>query len=223
MIPVVTVDGPSGSGKGTICRKLAEATGFKLLDSGALYRLTGIACKRKCINMNDDEAVAQVAAELDIDFVAEGTKTVTLLDGEDVSLAIRTEEAGMLASCVGGNALARTALLERQRQFKQMPGLVADGRDMGTVVFNDATHKFFLTASAKERARRRVLQIEQNGGSAVFEQVLADIEQRDFQDRNRATAPLLPAEDALEIDSTNMSIEAVFEFIMDRIRTSISV
>ena len=220
MIPVITVDGPSGAGKGTICRKLAEATGFELLDSGALYRLTGVACKRNCVDMHDHEAVAGVAAQLDIRFVADGSKTIVLLQGEDVSLAIRTEEAGMLASSVGANPLARSALLERQRQFKQAPGLVADGRDMGTVVFKDAPYKFFLTASAEERARRRVLQIAQSGGSADFEKVLADIEKRDYQDRNRATAPLLPAEDAIEIDSTSMSIEDVFICIMEHVNSS---
>ena len=221
MVPVITVDGPSGAGKGTLCRMIAEAKGFRLLDSGALYRLTGVACMKKGVDMDDLSAVAGVAKELDIEFVVVDGGTQVLLEKEDVSLQIREEEAGMRASKVGANTLAREALLERQRAFLGLPGLVADGRDMGTVVFPDAPAKIFLTASAEERAKRRVLQLEQAGVVAQYEKILVDIERRDEQDRTRKTSPLIPAEDALEIDSTVMSIQEVFDSIIEYVNKKI--
>ena len=214
MIPVVTIDGPSGAGKGTLSRLVANELGFHLLDSGALYRLTGVACDRKSVDMNNFEAVATVAAELDITFVVGGESTRVMLEGDDVSKVIREEKSGMLASKVGGNPLAREALLERQRVFRELPGLVADGRDMGTTIFPDATLKIFLTASAPERAKRRVLQLESAGHTADYEKILEDIEIRDMQDKNRASSPLVAAEDAIEIDSTALTIDAVFQKII---------
>jgi len=216
---VITIDGPSGSGKGTISRRVSEATGFSLLDSGALYRLTGLACQRAGVDLSDEEAVAEVAARLNIRFDSMLDKTRIVLDGEDATQAIRTEEMGFAASAVGANKKARAALLQRQRDFRQPPGLVADGRDMGTVVFTDAELKIFLTASAEERARRRVLQLRDAGATTVDEeQVLADIKARDQKDSSRAVAPLIPAADALIIDSTKLAIDEVVARIMQAIK-----
>lgn len=213
--PVITIDGPSGSGKGTISRLVAQATGFALLDSGAIYRLAALACLRTSADLGDETAVVTVATNLDIAFESAGTSTRVLLAGEDVSLAIREETVGMAASRVAALPAVREALLKRQRDFARLPGLVADGRDMGTVVFPDAGLKIFLTASAEERARRRVLQLTEAGASDIDEaQILADIQERDDRDRNRAASPLVPAGDALELDSTALSIDEVFQQIM---------
>ena len=220
--PVITIDGPSGAGKGTLCRLVAQATGYTLLDSGSLYRLTGLQCDKGGVDMSDLHAVADVAKNLDIEFVAEDDGTIVLLAGENVSADIRQEKIGMLASKVGANSLAREALLERQRAFRQRPGLVADGRDMGTVVFPDAEVKIFLTASAQERARRRVLQLEQAGHTAEFEVILKDIEERDYADMNRTVAPLAPADDATEVDCTAMTIPQVLERIMALVNRAVA-
>lgn len=207
---VVTIDGPSGSGKGTICRLIADASGFELLDSGALYRLTALAATKQATDMADEQKLAEIASKLAIQFVPEANATKVLLNGEDVTAAIRAEEVGMLASKVAAFPAVRQALLDRQRAFLTPKGLVADGRDMGTVVFPAAPLKIFLTASAEERAKRRVKQLEQAGAQEInFAQILSDIEKRDDQDRNRATAPLLPAEDAIMLDSTALSIAEV--------------
>jgi cytidylate kinase len=214
MIPVITIDGPSGAGKGTICQLLAKKLGYSLLDSGALYRLTALAGQLKGADLADPEAMGKIAENLAVAFNVTDTGVVTLLDGEDVSQAIRQEQVGMDASKVAAYPQVRSGLLSCQRQFAKLPGLVADGRDMGTTVFPDAPVKIFLTASAEERARRRVLQLEEKGEDADIATILADIELRDKRDRERKESPLVPAADALELDSTSLSIEQVLEKVL---------
>ncbi len=222
MIPVVTIDGPSGAGKGTICRLVAQATGYHLLDSGALYRLAAVASVKAGVDLDNEAAVAEVARALNIRFVAEGDVTRVLLGDEDVSVAIRTEQAGMAASQVAAHPKVREALLQCQQDFLRSPGLVADGRDMGTVVFPDAPVKIFLTASAQARADRRVKQLHASGQPANYDTILADIEARDEKDSNRASAPLKPANDAVVLDSTTMDIQAVFERVMAELKANLS-
>ena len=208
--PVITVDGPSGSGKGTICRRVAAALGFHLLDSGALYRLTGLAGSRAGLVPADEAGHAALAARMGLEFgvdAAGGEKV--LLDGELVTDRIRTEEAGNLASIVARYPAVRAALLERQRAFAQPPGLVADGRDMGTVVFPAAELKIFLTASPEERARRRYNQLKDKGLSVSLADLSRDIAERDHRDASRALAPLVAAPDAVSVDSTGVSPEQI--------------
>ncbi len=219
MTQVITVDGPSGAGKGTISRILADRLGFALLDSGAIYRLAALSALRTNTALDDETTLASLAAGLDIRFDADGDSTRVLLGGEDVSAAIREERTGMAASQIAPLKSVRAALLQRQRDFASGTGLVADGRDMGTVVFPKAQYKFFLTASAQERARRRVIQLKEAGQTDIDEKaILADIIARDERDSNRSTAPLRPADDAVLIDSTTLSIEAVVETMMTHIR-----
>ncbi len=209
MIPVVTIDGPSGAGKGTICQLLAKKLGYSLLDSGALYRLTALAVELKGIDFDDADAAGQIAENLAVEFQVTDQGVVILLEGKDVSSAIRQEHVGMNASIVAAYPQVRAGLLACQRNFQKLPGLVADGRDMGTTVFPEAPVKVFLTASAQERAKRRVLQLEEKGESPDFEKILADIELRDKKDRERVESPLIPADDATVLDSTNLSIDGV--------------
>ena len=215
--PVITVDGPSGAGKGTISHLLAEALGWHLLDSGALYRVTGHACLLEGVSWDDEAAVTAVAGGLDVSFTGVDGEVRVAYKGEDVSQAIRTEEGGRGASTVAAIASVREALLDRQRQFQQMPGLVADGRDMGTVVFPAASLKFFLTASPEERARRRYKQLIAKGENVSLARLLEDIQERDERDSNRAVSPLVPAEDAIVLDSSTMPIAEVFALVMSKV------
>lgn len=217
-IPVIAIDGPSGAGKGTLCRLLANETGFRLLDSGALYRLTALAGLNAGVNLDDEDKVAEIAALLDISFIADHEKTRIFLSGVDVSADIREERIGMGASQVAVHPKVRESLLQKQRDFQSVPGLVADGRDMGTVVFPEAEIKIFLTASAQERAKRRVLQLREGGHTPDYEKVLADIKARDEQDQSRASAPLKPALDAEVLDSTAMSIREVYHYVLQKIQ-----
>lgn len=217
--PVITVDGPSGAGKGTISHLLAEKLGWHFLDSGALYRVTGQACVIEGVSWDDREAVTEVARHLAVSFsTATNGEILVAYKGEDVSRAIRTEEGGRGASTVAAIPSVRQALLARQREFCRPPGLVADGRDMGTVVFPDAPLKFFLTASAEERAERRCKQLMAKGESVNLPRLLADIQERDQRDSEREVSPLRPAEDAIIIDSTATPIPGVFEQVMLKVK-----
>jgi cytidylate kinase len=214
-IPVITIDGPSGAGKGTVARIVAEQLGWHLLDSGAIYRVLAVAAQHHNISVEDEQSLLPVAANLDVQFQTcnEGEGKV-ILEGEDVSNAIRTEEIGALASKVAVFPRVREALLRRQRAFKVGPGLVADGRDMGTIVFVDAPVKVFLTASAEERAQRRFNQLKEKGFDVKISRLLYDIRLRDERDQNRKVAPLVAAEGALIIDSTELSVEEVVSKIL---------
>ncbi|EGR0637385.1 cytidylate kinase [Vibrio vulnificus] len=207
--PVVTVDGPSGAGKGTLCMLLSKKLGFQLLDSGAIYRVLALAAIHHGVDTESEDALVPLATHLDVQFVAEGDLVKVILEGEDVSKELRKEETGMAASKVAALPRVREALLRRQRAFEAAPGLVADGRDMGTVVFPNAKAKIFLDASAEERAHRRLKQLQDKGLDVRFDDLLSEIQERDDRDRNRPVAPLRPAEDALVLDSTSMSIDEV--------------
>jgi len=218
-VPVITVDGPSGAGKGTISYMLARHLGWHLLDSGALYRITGQACVLEGVSWDDHRAVTEVARNLDVQFNLDANGEMRVIyRGRDMSAQIRTEEGGRGASTVAAIPTVREALLARQREFMQPPGLVADGRDMGTVVFRDAPLKIFLTASAAERAQRRYKQLIAKGESVSLPRLLEDIQARDERDSNRAVSPLVPAEDAVVIDSSELPITEVFERVMQEAR-----
>jgi cytidylate kinase len=209
--PVITIDGPSGAGKGTLCKAMAEALQWHLLDSGAIYRVLALAALHHQVDVTSEDALVPLAAHLDVRFVANNGNLEVILEGEDVSAEIRTQEVANAASQVAAFPRVREALLRRQRAFREAPGLIADGRDMGTVVFPDAPVKIFLDASSEERAHRRMLQLQEKGFSVNFERLLAEIKERDDRDRNRAVAPLVPAADALVLDSTSMSIDEVIK------------
>ena len=214
--PIITIDGPSGSGKGTISRAVAKHAGWHLLDSGALYRLVALAGVAEGVGPDDQQGHALVAAKMDVVFGinSHGGELVTLA-GQDVTSAIRTETAGQGASRVAAWPVVRTALLERQRAFAAPPGLVADGRDMGTVVFPQADLKIFLTASPEERAQRRYKQLKDKGSGVSLAALSREITERDLRDSTRAVAPLRPASDARTIDSTGLSIEAVVARVLE--------
>ena len=216
MTAVIAIDGPSASGKGTVAARVAEALGMDYLDSGALYRLTALAAQTQGVAWDDEAALESIAAQLPVAFVAGSI----LLNGEDVSATIRQEAIGMGASQVAKWPAVRAALLERQRVFAGERGLVADGRDMGSVVFPDAKLKVFLTASAEERARRRALQLNIDLDSAAYQVIVDDIKQRDWNDSQRAVAPLKQLPDAHLLDTTELSIENAVKKVLDWYRQS---
>lgn len=214
--PVLTIDGPSGSGKGTLSRLLAKKLGWHWLDSGAIYRLLALSALKQSIDLDDGEALATQAQQLDIAFIDddEGNPDV-LLDGESVRYELRTETCGAAASKVAAQPVVREALLKRQQDFCQTPGLVADGRDMGTVVFPDAELKVFLTASIEERAKRRHKQLKEQGLEISIDDLFQEISARDERDTNRSVSPLRPAEDAKVVDCSHLSIEEMLECALD--------
>lgn len=217
-IPVITLDGPSGAGKGTIAQRVAREMGYHILDSGSLYRLTALASLNDGLDTGDEVAIAAVAAALEVNFEPTDSGLKIILRGQDVTEIIRQEEIGMRASKVAAIPAVRDALLQRQRDFAVEPGLVADGRDMGTTVFPDAPVKVFMTASAEERAERRYKQLKEKGISANLPDLVADLKARDEQDANRAVSPLKPAEDAMLLDTTELSIQQVTDKVLELAR-----
>jgi len=217
--PILTLDGPGGSGKGTVARAAALRLGWHLLDSGAMYRLLALASQRHDVAADDEAALVATAERMHLDFAPQaGGETRALLDGEDVTELIRTEACGDRASQVASLAGVRDALLQRQRDFQQAPGLVADGRDMGTIVFPQTPLKVYLTASVEERARRRHKQLMDQGVSVNVHDLAAEIAARDWRDTNRAVAPLVPADDAVVVDTTELSIEAAVEAVLREVQ-----
>jgi cytidylate kinase len=221
-IPVIAIDGPSGSGKGTIAAEVAQKLGFFLLDSGVLYRILGIAALKEGVSLEDTDRLTALALQMDIEFGLSGSESVAL-SGEDVSLEIRTDLGSQMASKVGAIPAARKALFERQLAFRKAPGLVADGRDMGAVVFPDAIVKIFLTASAEERAQRRYKQLIGKGIDAILPDLLRELTERDKRDSQREISPLKPAEDATALDTTNMSIDEVVNKVMSQCNKELGI
>lgn len=221
--PVITIDGPGGSGKGTICRLVAQKLGWHLLDSGAIYRVLALAAIHHNIAPEDEEALQPLAAHLDVQFTCDDQCNVKItLEGENVTHTIRTEQVGSFASKIASLPRVREALLRRQRAFRENPGLVADGRDMGTVVFPGAEVKIFLTADAQERANRRYLELKQKGHDVNIDDLLNEIQTRDERDMNRAVAPLVPAVDAYLLDSTNKSIDQVLLEVLSFVKKQLN-
>jgi cytidylate kinase len=210
-IPVITIDGPTASGKGTVAHRVADRLGFHFLDSGALYRLTALSALRRGTPLDDEQALAALAGELDCSFVADNV----FLARENVTDAIRAEEVGNAASKIAALPAMRQALVGLQLRFRAEPGLVADGRDMGTVIFPQASLKVFLTASVEARARRRYKQLIDKGFPANMEDLLKDLTERDIRDSTRATAPLKPAEDAYLLDTSNMTADEAVERVLE--------
>jgi len=223
-VPILTIDGPSGSGKGTVSRAAAQALGWGLLDSGALYRLVALAGRRAAVDLGDAAALAAIARGFDIRFGSDpsGAEQVWL-DGQDVTRDIRTETAGNDASKVASLPTVRAALLERQRRFATPPGLVADGRDMGTVVFPDARVKIFLDASADERAARRYKQLKEKGVAATLAALSREIAERDQRDITRSVSPLVASSDAVLLDTTGMPVDAVIERVLEIARGRLAI
>lgn len=215
---VVTIDGPGGSGKGSLALSVAGELGFHLLDSGAIYRLLALKALREDVDLEDEAALVGILEDFDIRFEAGKELSTPFLDNQDVTAELRTEEAGDAASRVARHGAVRTALLTVQRAFFQPPGLVADGRDMGTVVFPEARFKFFLYASVEIRAQRRYKQLINMGLTANIAQLQADMSERDERDSNREASPLLPAEDALVVDSSLLNLNQVTELVLSHIR-----
>lgn len=221
-VPVITIDGPSGSGKGTISRGVAKALGWHFLDSGALYRLVALAAKHHAVGLGDEPCLKTLAGHLDVQFQSDdgAREGRVILEGEDVTDNLRTEECGNAASVVAALPSVRQALLQRQRAFQEPPGLVADGRDMGTVVFPDAELKVFLTASREERARRRHNQLKGKGVNVTLQHILDELAERDARDSGRSISPLRAATGAVIIDTTRMSIDEVVSAVLNGWRKS---
>jgi cytidylate kinase len=215
---VVTIDGPAGAGKSTVARRLASRLGYRLLDTGAIYRAVGLVAARTGVALDDEPALAAIAAALDIDFAFEGDVNHVRVAGEDVSAAIRTPEASQAASKVSALPAVRAALLELQRRLGGRGGVVVEGRDTGTVVFPHAEAKFFLTASETERARRRVDELSGSGKAVGFDDTLREIQERDSRDASRDVAPMRAADDAEQVDSSRMSLEDVITHIEGAVR-----
>ena len=222
-VPVITIDGPSGSGKGTISRRLAQQLSWHFLDSGALYRLVGLGGARHGIANSDEGKIAEYARRLDVRFAAgdPAEEPKIYLENQEVTSELRTETCGELASRVAAIPAVREALLERQRNFRQAPGLVADGRDMGTTVFPQADLKIFLTASAEVRAQRRYKQLKDKGNSVSLSALVQDINQRDARDSSRSVSPLIPAPDAVIVDTSEMDIAQVMKCVQDLVRQAL--
>ncbi|MCX7066875.1 MAG: (d)CMP kinase [Methylococcales bacterium] len=217
IVPVLTIDGPSGAGKGTISRLVAKKLGWNYLDSGSIYRSLAIALLQQSVDLSDQNTIVKVAETMGLAFEC-GDELVVKLNGIDITAQLGLESTGNTASIIAVLPEVRRVLLQKQQDFRQFPGLVADGRDMGTVVFPDATNKVFLTATAEERARRRYKQLKEKGIDANLSRLTLDIEERDRRDSERATAPLAMAENALYIDSSNMTIDSVIEDVLNLIR-----
>jgi cytidylate kinase len=217
-VPVITVDGPSGSGKGTLAQRIAETLDWHFLDSGAIYRVLGLMVERAGISGENIDKITEMAESMPLSF----SQDKVLLDDEDVSQIIRTETIGNAASKVAAIPRVREALLAWQRNYAKSPGLVADGRDMGTVVFPQAAVKIFLTASAEERAQRRYKQLKEKGLSVNLARLTEEIRERDERDSKRAVAPLVAAESAYQLDSTTMNIDEVYEQAMQKIGSALS-
>jgi cytidylate kinase len=213
-LPIITIDGPSGVGKGTIGAELVKRTGFHFLDSGSLYRATALYLSQKQVDLNDEKLVFEIASTLPITFENGGI----LLDNVDISKVIRTEEIGKLASTIAACDFVRKGLLQLQYSFAKTPGLIADGRDMGTVIFPNAPCKIFLTASAEVRAKRRLTQLQEQGQNVDYQTILEQIVARDNLDKNRAISPSVPASDALIIDSSHLNIAEVLDIIWQKVQ-----
>ncbi|HYE34536.1 (d)CMP kinase [Methylocaldum sp.] len=213
-VPVLTIDGPSGAGKGTVSRALAKKLGWHFLDSGAIYRSLAVAVVQAGVDLHDIEAVVHVARSMDLQFDANDSPRI-LLNGQDITHRIQTEDCGNTASQIAGHGPVRAALLQKQRDFRREPGLVADGRDMGTVVFPDAPYKIFLTAGAEVRANRRYKQLKEKGADVTLDRLTKEIEERDRRDKERAEAPLMVPNSAIVVDSSNLTIDQVIARCLD--------
>jgi len=217
-VPIITFDGPSGSGKGTIAQRLANQLGWHYLDSGALYRALAIASIQQSLVPEENAVLLSALRELEIQFLVTSTGCALRLNGQDCTALLRTETVGARASQLAAMPSVRQLLLDKQRQFSQAPGLVTDGRDMGSVVFQEAVLKFYLTASVEERARRRHLQLQEMGNDATFGAVLQQLAERDARDQNRETAPLVEPEGSVMVNTDHKTIEEVYEFVLDTLR-----
>lgn len=218
--PVITIDGPSGTGKGTISHLLAQSLNWHYLDSGAIYRVLAYLALQQKINPDDLPRLLNLAAELDLRFI-ENNQIRVVLDGKDITNEMRTETCGNAASKIAVLPEIRSELIKRQREFRIWPGLVTDGRDMGTVIFPDAQFKFFLTADLEERARRRFKQLKNKELHVSLESILQDLIERDLRDKQRGTAPLKPADDAIILDTTKLSVQHVFDAILVHLKTAL--